>query len=142
MLKQEISAIRDTLEEQLRIVRDSQSTTPIDATGRHVVPNDWIVNNDEVRAYPARHGLHYTYNTRHRPRLASERAQPPVIINNAWDSVPNDQPPIIDSSAIHDILYQDSLALIQKRIQDFSEMNDWATHLETWVSLTQLRLEA
>lgn len=52
--------------------------------------------------------------------------------NYGWQATDAFEQPPIDSVTLQDLLFQENSALVRKRIRDFKEMNDWASHLETW----------
>ena len=142
MLKQEISVIKDTLEDQLQVVEDFQpitSTHVVNHQRASSIKNRYYYGPRRHRPRPSRHLMHRTTQS---PAAASGGLWPGAYEwpgADVYEQAPVERTPN-DSSAVHEILFQDSLALIQKRIRDFQEMNDWASHLETWASSPTLHI--
>ena len=136
MLKQEISVIKDTLEDQLQVLEDFQPTTStyfVNHQRASSIKNPYHYGPQRPRPQPGRHPMR---RTRQSPAAARGGLWPGAYDwpgADVYEQTPIERTPN-DSSAVQEILFQDSLALIQKRIRDFQEMNDWASHLETWAS--------
>lgn len=134
MLKQELSVIIETLEDQHRVIMDSQATSMLFPHSRYVPAYERGYQHYASKAAPSFHhrgrGQDVNdYITTGRPRRRATYESRNVDDPNT-NAFPGSQG---DMLATQDILFQDSLAFINKRIHDFDEIHQWASHLESWV---------
>lgn len=148
--KQEVFVIDQTLRQQRRIVDSSQLT---DYSAHRSIPLETHKMSFNSRE---RSNIHRTSPRTIQPvnehgysRSRSYKRdayydeyddddnflQPIVIENIGPPRAPGSQLDPTDPSGVKDILVGDSLALIDRKMREFQEMNERASELETWVCL-------
>lgn len=130
--------IRETLEQQRRVFESFQflgrGQPPLARSGHR----ESAVKHNEEFHHSTRHTLGPAYSefNRHNPRRDVSHVHAIYDPQDMGDFLydPASQLSPTDPNGIQGLFIQDSLALLEKRIRDFKEMNDRASDLEIWVS--------
>lgn len=141
--KQEISVIRETLQQQQRVLVSLGRYSPGFSASDAKEDGDGVrrLVEDYYRRHEPR-SLRHIYSHHRGGRAESDEEAPYARdrghhitqINEIRKSPTSELSPT-DPNGLQGLLILDSLALLEKRIREFKELNDQVSDLEIWVSL-------